>query len=187
MTTNGKAGGEPEFRNLCVAPSRGRVGGGPSPQPKMSLMKGGGENDNVLILYPHAEAMAFFEQARNPADGRILLACSIDNSREWLLVSPSEDERGFKLRELRHRLPHIHIPLREENGSPTVVRRVGLSHAAAPTPPLAKFSESHGGWMFRINGLVGSCCIRVALGCGAFDGRLRRILLQKSIETSHEA
>jgi hypothetical protein len=134
MTTNGKAG----FRNLCVAPSRGRVGGGPSPQPKMSLMKGGGENDNVLILYPHAEAMAFFEQARNPADGRILLACSIDNSREC-----------------------------------TVVRRVGLSHAAAPTPPLAKFSESHGGWMFRINGLVGSCCIRVALGCGAFDGRLR--------------
>jgi hypothetical protein len=127
----------PEFtNNLGAGSARGGGVTVPLSHPRLAVFID--RDRRYLRLYPHAEAMNFFEQFRC-SDGHILLSCFASDDGEWLLVrGPLKDGRAFKVREGKSQRPHITMPLKID-GSPIQLRDCE-----------AKFSDKNDGWAFKI-------------------------------------
>jgi hypothetical protein len=98
-------------------------------------------NNWRLTLYPHAEAVEFFKTLPRSADAKIELSCLFSEDEDWVLVrSPLGDGGTFRLREMRHRRPHLLLHLHGDGFSATRTRACSAQF----------FDEEQEGWMFKI-------------------------------------
>jgi hypothetical protein len=121
-----------------------------------------------LTLYPHHEAIEYFEQFKDAEHGQTYLTCMISEDKRWLLVRSPLPGRKFSVRKYQNRRPHLIIPLKAEGEViPVHVAPLTLNWSTPRTltsfdeisnsghrPAICKrdpvFSEEHQGWMFEI-------------------------------------